>query len=139
MPDVFICHSSKDFDIAMKLVENLESGGLDCWIAPRNITPGSDWAASISSALTATKVFLVVFSRNSRDSEQCARELGIAETLKGVTVVPYRIDNAELTGSYQYYLTSAHWVIADNKKKDYKYTELINFISECVGKKPKSA
>ncbi len=34
---VFISHSSKDHQFAMRLVEFLEANGIYCWIAPRDI------------------------------------------------------------------------------------------------------
>lgn len=124
MSDVFISHSSKDSEVAEKVCDYLEERGLDCWMAPRNIVPGSNWAASISNAVTDTKVFLIIYSENSASSEQVEREISLAEASKGVTVVPYKIDNAKLTGAFMYYLTSAHWVTANVKKEQYKLDKL---------------
>ena len=118
MSDVFISHSSKDADTANKVCQFLEEKGLSCWIAPRNIVPGSDWAASISTAVTSTKVFLLIYSANSADSDQVARELSLAESKKEVFIVPYKIDETTLSGSYEYYLTGAHWISANYAKKD---------------------
>lgn len=108
MSDVFISHSSKDKEIADGLVEFLESRGVSCWIAPRNIVPGSDWAASISTAITSSKMFLLVYTHNSAESEQCSREMSIAESIKNISIIPYKADDAELKGAYMYYLTAAH-------------------------------
>ena len=70
MSDVFLSQSSKDKPIADKVCQFLEEKGLSCWIAPRNIVPGSDWAASISTAITASKVFLLIYSENAASSSQ---------------------------------------------------------------------
>ena len=134
MSDVFISHSSKDKDIADKVVEYLEERGLTCWIAPRDIVPGSNWASSISTAITASKVFLVIYSANSSESDQVTKEISLAEAKKNVTVLPYKIDQTELTGAYEYYLTGAHWIYADYKKKDYKLEELYQIITGITGK-----
>lgn len=134
MSDVFISHSSKDKETADKVVEFLEEKGLTCWIAPRDIVPGSDWAASISTAITTTKVCLVIYSKNSAESDQVAREISIAETKKDVFVIPYKIDDAELTGSFEYYLSGAHWITADYSKNDYKFEELYTIIAGVTGK-----
>ena len=134
MSDVFISHSSKDKEIADGLVEFLESRGVSCWIAPRNIVPGSDWAASISTAITSSKMFLLVYTHNSAESEQCSREMSIAESIKNISIIPYKADDAELKGAYMYYLTAAHWIGADVKKKDYKYEELYSYIAGILGK-----
>ncbi len=44
--DIFISYSSKDKKIAFALCHFLEKNGLHCWIAPRNIRVGKDYAES---------------------------------------------------------------------------------------------
>ena len=46
MADVFISHSSIDKELADKVCETLEARSLKCWIAPRDIMPGSEWAVA---------------------------------------------------------------------------------------------
>ena len=134
MSDVFISHSSKDAEIANKVCKFLEEKGLSCWIAPRNIVPGADWAASISTAITASKVFLIIYSENSAASTQVPREIGLAEGEPNVYTIPYRIDETPLTGSFAYYLKTAHWVNANYSKNDYKLEELYSVITAITGK-----
>jgi hypothetical protein len=43
---VFISHSSKDQQTADAIRQHLESAGLACWIAPRDIEAGADWTES---------------------------------------------------------------------------------------------
>ena len=129
MADVFISHSTKDKETADKVVAYLEERGISCWIAPRDIVAGTDWAAAISAAITSAKIFLLIYSENSAASEQCAREMNLAETVRGVFVVPYKIDDHPLTGTYQYYLTGAHWIMADAGKGDHKLEELHLMVS----------
>jgi hypothetical protein len=45
--DVFISHSSADKRAADAACALLEARGIKCWIAPRDIRPGSDWGESI--------------------------------------------------------------------------------------------
>jgi hypothetical protein len=42
--DVFISYSSKDKPTADAACAILESKGIRCWIAPRDILPSADWA-----------------------------------------------------------------------------------------------
>jgi len=42
---IFISYSSKDKAIAAALCAHLEKAQLKCWIAPRDIAPGKDYAA----------------------------------------------------------------------------------------------
>ena len=135
MSDVFISHSSKDAEVAEKVCDYLESKGLSCWMAPRNIVPGANWAASISNAITNTKVFLIIYSENSASSKQVEREMSLAEASKDVVVVPYTIDGTKLNGSFMYYLTGAHWVTANAKKDQYKLDKLFLHISGMINNK----
>jgi hypothetical protein len=41
--DVFISYSSKDKPTADAVCATLEANGIHCWIAPREVVPGSDW------------------------------------------------------------------------------------------------
>lgn len=134
MSDVFISHSSKDKEIADMVVRYLEERGLTCWIAPRDIVPGSEWAASISTAITASKICLLIYSENSAASSQVARELSIAEAKSGVYLVPYKIDDTPLTGTFEYFLTGSHWITANCRKKDYKLEELYLMVAGITGK-----
>lgn len=134
MSDVFISHSSKDSEIAEMVCRFLEERGLSCWMAPRDILPGSDWAASINTAITASRVFLVIYSANSAASHQVAREVALAETRQNVFILPYKIDDTSLSGSFEYYLTGAHWIAANIAQKDYRFEEMYAIIAGMTGK-----
>ena len=51
---VFISYSCKDKAIADTICQWLESAGIPCWMAPRNIEFGSDWTEAIMRAIGAT-------------------------------------------------------------------------------------
>jgi TIR domain len=44
---VFISYASQDAAVANAVVEILEQHGGKCWIAPRDVTPGSQYADEI--------------------------------------------------------------------------------------------
>ncbi|MBR4782117.1 MAG: toll/interleukin-1 receptor domain-containing protein [Lachnospiraceae bacterium] len=134
MSDVFISHSSKDKEIADKVVQYFEDKGLSCWISSRDIVPGAEWAAAISTAITASKVFLLIYTENSAASEQVVREVSLAEHKKGVYVVPYKTDETPLKGSFEYYLSASHFIYADYSQNEYKLEELYDFVAGIVGK-----
>ncbi|MBR3483127.1 MAG: TIR domain-containing protein [Lachnospiraceae bacterium] len=133
MADVFISHSSKDKEIAEKVLNFFEGRGLNCWIAPRDIVPGTEWAAAINAAITASKVFLIIYTVNSAESSQVSREISLAETKPGVFVVPYKTDDTPLVGSFEYYLVGSHFISADYSKNDYKLEELYTQVADIVG------
>ena len=73
--DVFICHAHQDRTVANAVCATLESHGVRCWIAPRDILPGSEWGAAIIDALKEARVMVLVFSSGSNESDQVKREV----------------------------------------------------------------
>lgn len=51
---IFISHSSQDKDIADRVLSYLESNDQCCWIAPRDIPPGADWADSLIDGIDSS-------------------------------------------------------------------------------------
>jgi len=49
--DVFISYSSKDKSVADAVCATLEGRKIRCWIAPRDVSPGDSWAASIVKSI----------------------------------------------------------------------------------------
>ena len=134
MANVFISHSSKDHVIAEKLCGLLEANGISCWMAPRDIKPGEEWAKAINDAITASDVFIIIYSAASAESTQVPKEIGLAGA-RNVYIVPYKIDGTELKGEFEYHLLNSHWVVADIAKNDYKINELCETIRNVVNKK----
>src|SRR5712675_1952264 len=72
---VFVSHASQDAAVANAVVENLEQHGISCWIAPRNVTPGSPYADEIVGAINDAKVLVLVLSENAVASAHVGREV----------------------------------------------------------------
>ena len=66
--DVFVSHSHKDKEVADALVHVLEKRGLRCWIARRDILPGSNWSSSIIAGLQECRALVLIFSKHSNAS-----------------------------------------------------------------------
>lgn len=109
--DAFISHSSLDKAAAQAACAALEAAGIDCWIAPRDITPGTDWSAAIVHALDHCRVFVLIFSKNANKSPQIRREIQRAAG-RGVSIVPVRIENIEPTEGIAYFMEAVHWLDA---------------------------
>jgi formylglycine-generating enzyme required for sulfatase activity len=106
--DIFISYVEEDGDIASQVCDVLESVGIRCWIAPRNIAPGRTWGAAIIEAITVCRVMVLVFSSRTNLSRQVARELERADN-KGIRVVPFRIEDVPPSGDLEYFLGSIQW------------------------------
>ena len=49
--DVFISYSSQDKPVADAVCAGLEAAKIRCWIAPRDVRPGMDYASEIIEAI----------------------------------------------------------------------------------------
>jgi len=109
--DVFISYSSLDKTAAETVCSILEQNGLSCWIAPRDITPGLDFAEAIIDGIKSSKLFILVYSSNSNNSKQVIREVDRAVHL-GLPVINLRLEDVPLSKQLEYYLSSVHWLDA---------------------------
>lgn len=109
--DVFISHSKGDKLTALALCNKLESSGVRCWIAPRDVAPGVEWGAAIIEAIEGSRVMVLIFSLKANNSKHVHREVHRAFA-KNLTVIPIRVENAKPSGTLEYYLGSVHWLDA---------------------------
>ena len=90
---------------------SLEAAGIRCWIAPRDIMPGTEYGASIVDALDRCRVLVLIFSSNANESPQLRREVEHAVS-RAVPIVPVRIENVVPTKLMAYFVESVHWLDA---------------------------
>ncbi|MBV6522611.1 MAG: hypothetical protein MNPFHGCM_02759 [Gemmatimonadaceae bacterium] len=109
--DVFVSYATEDKLIADSIVAKLEAAMIRCWIAPRDIPPGADWPAEIVTAIERSRGMVVVVSRNSVESKQVHREVGNGVN-EGLFVIPFRIEDVELSKNLKFHLQSPHWLDA---------------------------
>ena len=109
--DVFVSHSSKDKLTADAVCSALESRGIRCWVAPRDIPPGANWGEAIIDGLSHSRVVILILSQHSNISPQVMREVERAVS-KGIPVLPVRIEEVPLSKSLEYFLSTAHWLDA---------------------------
>jgi hypothetical protein len=109
--DTFISYSSKDKTTANMACAALESAGVRCWIAPRDILPGTEYAAGIVDGIDSCRILVLIFSSNANASPQIHRELERAIS-KGLTVIPFRIEDIAPSKAMEYYIGSIHWLDA---------------------------
>ena len=106
---VFVSYASQDAALANSVVENLERSGIRCWIAPRDVTPGSQYADEIVAAINQTGVFVMLLSEHAFASAHVGRELERAAS-KRRRVIVLRTDAAPLTRSFEYFLSESQWI-----------------------------
>lgn len=121
--EVFVSYSQSDREPAFELVAWVESHGIDCWIAPRDVSPAADWAAEIIDAIAAARVMVLVFSASTNDSPQVRREVERA-VHKQVSVLPFRVEDVLPSRSLEYFLSAQHWLDAFPPPREPHYARL---------------
>lgn len=125
---IFISHSSKDAQTATVICDALESNGMKCWIAPRDIPYGQEWAGEISKAISNSSAFLFLSSGNSNASGQVSREIQLAIENQ-VPIIPIRLDGTEYSDTNKYYLATIHCMFQYDASK---VAKLVSDISKAV-------
>jgi formylglycine-generating enzyme required for sulfatase activity len=129
--DVFISHSSKDKPLADAICAGLEARGIRCWIAPRDVRPGEEWTKAIVDAIASSKVFLLLLTDNSNKSTQAIKEVDCAEKHEK-TIIPFRLEDIQPTGSMEYYLGSLHWLDALTRPLEKHIEKLADYIDHIL-------
>jgi TIR domain len=129
--DVFISHSSKDKSAADATCAVLESRGIRCWIAPRDIMPGADWGETIVGAIHASRALVLVFSTNANLSHQVKREIERAVS-SGLPVIPLRIENVLPAKSLEFFLSTPHWLDAFTPPLEHHLNRLADVIRRVI-------
>lgn len=107
--DVFVSHSALDKDFANAIVHQLERDKVRCWIAPRDIQPGSTWAGGIMDGIQRCKVFLLVFTDNSNTSRPVLSEVERAVN-RGLIILPFKVQSVQISQDLEFLLSTHHWM-----------------------------
>lgn len=109
--DAFVSHSSRDKLTADATVATLESRGIRCWVAPRDVVPGIRWADAIVRAIRECRLMVLVFSSQANDSEHILREVELAAN-HHKPIIPLRVDDTLPCETLDYYISGTHWLDA---------------------------
>ena len=109
--DVFISHSAKDKVTADAVCAMLESNGIRCWIAPRDVLASMEWGEAIIDAIEQCRIMVLVFTANANASPQIRREVERAVN-HGVAILPLRMEDVLPGKSLEYFIGNVHWLDA---------------------------
>jgi TolB-like protein len=104
-----VSYASQDAAVANSIVENLERYGLKCWIAPRDVKPGAEYADAIVRAINDAKAIVLVMSAGAVASAHVGREVERAAS-KRKSIIAFRIDVAPLSAALEYFLSQSQWI-----------------------------
>lgn len=132
---VFISHSQKDKIIADIICATLEAEDIGCWIAPRDIPYGNDWAGEITKAIEESSLFLFILSQHSNASRQCPKEISVADNV-GVPIICIKTDDSEMKPGLKYHLSMQQMMVIDASKiSDEMHTVLCSVKEKLIDQK----
>jgi uncharacterized caspase-like protein len=108
---VFISHSAKDAAEANRICERLEARGLACWIAPRDVRPGSSYGEEIVHAIEAADALVLVLSESANESRAVANEVERAFANRKL-VVPVRLSDVKPSKALEFFVSTCQWIDA---------------------------
>jgi hypothetical protein len=136
--EIFVSYSQPDRDCAFELTHHLEASGFTVWIAPRDVSPASEWAAEIIDAISAARAMVLVFSASSNSSPQVRREVERA-VHKDLRILPFRIENVLPSKSLEYFLSSQHWLDGFPAPREPHYARLCESLRQWLTAAPARA
>ena len=108
--DVFISYADEDRVIAEAVCQSLETSGITCWYAARDMSYGEDFEETIVNAIFVSRLVILILSSHCNASPHVKREIQIAcKEEKRIPVLPFRVEDVAPSGALQYYISSVHW------------------------------
>lgn len=131
--DVFISYSHTDSSYAEAVCRGLEKRGLKCWMAPRDIPAGDNFAAAIVNGLNAARAFVLIFSSSANRSEHVAKEVNLAT---GKPIFYLRTEDLRPTPPLQYFLSDIQWMDAFGYPDDLTLDKLAAVVKTAILHRP---
>lgn len=125
--DVFISYKNEDKQAAERICAALEGENISCWMAPRDITIGQEWAAAIVAGLQDSNAFVLLLSSNSKNARQVAREAELADRQK-LPIVTFRLEDVEPPPELLYFLGNVQWLDGFGGQFDKAVRKLADFV-----------
>jgi len=133
--DVFISYCTEDAPVAEAVCGALESAGIKCWIAPRDVRPGENWGRSIIKAIAGSKLMVLVFSGHTNTSRHVNNEIERAVSHR-ITILPFRIEKVQPSEDLELFISSCHWLDAYTPPLDAKIAQLVAAVRGVIGGEP---
>ena len=125
--DVFISYSHVNKVSADAVCNFLESEGIRCWYAPRDVRYGDEWAAAITTAIESSKIFILILTSQSNLSNQVYKEVNLAVSNK-LHLFTLKLETVDLQKGLNYYLSDTHWIDADQSSMENYLPPLLTYL-----------
>ena len=114
---VFVSYSSHDVEVADRFVRAIEAAEVRCWMAPRDIPPGSSYPSEITSAIQSAGAMLVIVTEAANASPHVLREVEMAFNA-GKPILPIHLTSVSLSPNLTYFLSTRQWLDAGDAFDD---------------------
>jgi hypothetical protein len=125
---VFVSYAFNDQSIADRIVAALEGSGFPCWIASRDIPPGSIFAQQIPPAIRSSRLVVIVVSRHSNDSQEVHGEIALVKRTR-VPYIPFKIDDSPMNDVLTYNFAQSVWLDGRGKNLSRAIARLVDAAS----------
>ncbi len=75
---IFLSYAHQDRAVALKIADQLRSGGLRVWNPEQEILPGVNWAAELGTALASAWAMVVLLSPDATASKEVRMDMSYA-------------------------------------------------------------
>ena len=113
MHDVFVSYATPDRQVTEAIVHHLESIGIRCFYAPRNMRSGVPWPGQLVEGIKAAKLMVLVLSEKSNCSDPVRQEIFLA-VKSGLKLIPFKLEAVDLHPDLEFHLVGQHWLDAIN-------------------------
>jgi len=88
---VFVSYSTKDMEMVKLIEKDMKSTGASVFVAENSILPGSPLSSTIKENIISSDLFIVLWSKNSKESQWVSQEIGIAHSTDKL-IIPVVLD-----------------------------------------------
>ena len=104
--EVFLCHASRDQELALRLVGELEARGARCFLTQRDVPADQAVPPAVVRALSESSCLLALLTEDANASVQLSREVEAA-AVQSMPVLVLRIDGVQPSGDLPFFLSRA--------------------------------
>jgi formylglycine-generating enzyme required for sulfatase activity len=109
---LFISYASEDAAIADTIRTGLEQAGVPCWIAPRDIEPGTSFPAAITAAIQSCSAQVLLLTVQANTSRHVLSEVELAFNA-GKPILAVLVGKVTPSADLQYFISTTHWFDAE--------------------------
>ena len=126
--DLFVSYATDNKDVADFTVKKLEEKGLRCFIAPRDLHTGEEYAKEIVRGISNSIAMLLLFSKESNQSGYVLREVNSAVS-RNKMIIPFRIEEFLPSEAMEFYLGPTQWLDAFPEVLDIHLDKIVRIVA----------